>query len=159
MLEERELLREYSRASVWPSLELTLAKGHNTSDGSIKKLVLTLTNNGVGPAIVTDVSVTYRGKSASDWWHLFKLQEVPDSIETYISNRSVNGQVIKIGEAVELLNLNDNIPLARAFYERSQDLSIEIYYESIYKEKWLHNGENTIKLDNYIPLPEANQFR
>jgi len=65
--EERELLREYSRASVWPHLEITLGKSHDKNDESISQLSLILTNSGVGPAIITDVKVTYNDTIAKNW--------------------------------------------------------------------------------------------
>lgn len=57
-----------------------------------------------------------------------------------------------------ILDLSDNRPLANAFYTRTNDLSIEIYYESIYKEKWKYDGESTIKLENFEGLPKEEQF-
>jgi hypothetical protein len=158
MQEERELMREYSRASVWPRLELGISKGHNPDDGSIRHFVISLTNSGVGPAIITDAKVSYNGKAASDWWHLFQIQQIPDSIEAYISNRSFNNQIIKIGETVNVLNLDANLPLANAFFEKMHGLSYEIYYESIYGEKWKYDGETTIEIENYAPLPDEEQF-
>ena len=158
MKEERELLREYSRASVWPRLELGSAKGHDEDDGSINQFHLELTNSGVGPAIITDVKVTYKDKVVNDWWHLFQIQEVPDSIETYITNMVFNNRIIKIGETIEILNLDNNPLLAQAFLERAKGLNIDIYYESIYKEKWKYNGDETIKLENFEGLPDEEQF-
>lgn len=163
MLEEREISRQYSRASVWPHLELWMSKAHDTTDRSITQLALTLTNSGVGPAIVTDVRISYDGQPARSWKQLFELQNIPDSLETYITNQNFNKRVIRIGESIEILNLNINIPLARAFYALLEHLSIEIYYESIYGEKWKYeqnaNGEaKTIPLDEYKRLPESEQF-
>lgn len=162
MQEERELLREYSRASVWPSLELGLSKAHDKENGSITQLVFNLTNSGVGPAIITDVKVSYKGKTASDWWDLFEIQEIPDSIETYINNASFNRRIIKIGETFEVLNLNNNRPLAQAFFKRLEGLSFQIYYESIYGEVWKYelssSNEGVDKLESFEGLPEEDQF-
>lgn len=162
MREESALMREHSRASVWPRLEFTFAKGHSRTDGSINKFVFQLTNSGVGPAIITDVVVRHKGQVAEDWWDLFDLHELPDSIETHITNINFNGRIIKIGETVDILKLDDNLPLAQAFYERLAHLSLDIYYESIYGESWKYelgeSGENTIKLEDFAGLPEEEQF-
>lgn len=158
MRQESELLREYSRASVWPRLEFGLSKSHNPTDGSLTQFTLSLSNSGVGPAIITDVKVSYNDKTATDWWHLFRIQEIPDSIETYITNSSLNKQIIKIGETITILDLSKNLPLAEEFMKRLENLSVEIYYESIYKEKWKYNIEETIKLENFEGLPEEDQF-
>lgn len=156
--EERELLRENSRASVWPRLELGMTIAHDTVDGSIKQFKLNLSNNGVGPAIITDVKMSYRGQAATNWWSLFKIEEIPDSIETYITNRVFNKRIVKPGETLEFLDLSDNLPLANAFYDRIDDLSMEIYYESIYKEKWKYDMESTVKLEDFEGIPEEEQF-
>ena len=158
MKEERELMREYSRASVWPRVEWSSHKSHNPDDRSIEKFVIYLSNSGVGPAIITDVKVTYNGKIANNWWDIFQYQEIPDSIETTISNRSFNGRILKIGETLEILNLNHNPPLAEAFYNRIEGLEVEIYYESIYKEKWKYDIENTTKLEQFEGLKIEEQF-
>ncbi|MEL6802556.1 MAG: hypothetical protein AAFO91_02085 [Bacteroidota bacterium] len=159
MQEERELIREYSRASVWPRIEFGVSKGHNPEDGSLTNFVLSLTNSGVGPAIITDVKVTYNDEVAEDWWHLFELQGVPDTIETYITNSGFNGRILKIGETLKILDLSDNPNLAQFFMEHGEGISIDIYYESIYKEKWKFNTEETIELDDFEGLPEEEQFK
>ena len=158
MREEGELMREYSRTSVWPRIEMATHKAHNPQDKSIEKLTMSLTNSGIGPAIITDVKISYKGKIVNDWWELFKDQEIPDSIETTVTNASFNNRIIKIGEVVEILNLNDNPSLANAFYKRIEGLEIELYYESIYQEKWKYDGENTVKLENFKGLLEEEQF-
>ena len=162
MQEERELMREYSRASVWPRLELKLSKAHGER-GEIVRFNLSLTNSGVGPAIISDVKVMYKGEMASNWWHLFEIQAIPDSIETYIDNSPFNGNIIKIGETREIINLDNNPLLAQAFLERLGDLSMDIYYESIYGDVWKYElGEQeteTIELEKgFDGLPEEEQF-
>lgn len=155
--EERELIREQARASVWPHITFSAEEGHDLNDKSINHLVFTLTNNGVGPAIITDVKVSYNDTIAHNWWQLFDIQEIPDSIDRYITNRSFNGMVIPLGKTIEVLNLDINLPLANAFYKRLEGFSLEIYYESIYGEKWKFDGMTT-KLENFSGLPEEEQF-
>ncbi len=43
--EERELIREQARASVWPYLEFSLEQGQDLNDKNINHFVFTLTNN------------------------------------------------------------------------------------------------------------------
>ena len=162
MREEGELMREYSRASVWPRLELSLAKGHNLSDGKINQFSLFLNNSGVGPAIVTDVKITYKEEAITNWVDLFEKAGIADSIEVYFTNRSFNKQVLKIDENLELLNLDSNLPLAQAFYEILNDVNIDIIYESIYKQQWKYeiraSGTETIQLENFEGLQKEEQF-
>lgn len=159
MKEERELMREYSRASVWPSVEWTSHKSHNPEDKTVEEFTFSLSNSGVGPAIITDAKISYNGKIANNWWELFEHQGIPKSIETTISKMSFNGKILKIGESIEILNLSENPALANAFYDRIKGFEIEIYYESIYKEKWKYDGLNTIKLEAFEGLDPAEQFQ
>ena len=134
------------------------SKAQNLEDGSLNRLTFNLSNSGVGPAIVTDVRIKYKGKVATDWWHLFELQEIPDSIETYIGNQAINGQIVKIGEALVVLNLDHNLPLANAFFHKLDGLEIGLYYESIYGEVWKYDGETTEKMENFTGVPDEEQF-
>jgi hypothetical protein len=156
--EEKELMREHSRASVWPYLEFGSEKGHDLNDNSINHFTLSISNNGVGPAIITDVRVSYNDTIAQNWWKLFNIQGIPDSIDYSISNRSFNGLVMQPGKFFEILNFDINLPLANEFYKRLEGLSIEIYYESIYGEKWKFDKGTTTKLENFNGLPEEEQF-
>lgn len=156
--EQQELMRKHSKASVWPNLEVAIGKGHNKEDRSICQFEISLNNSGIGPAIITDVKISYNDTTSKNWWHLFEIQEIPDSIEKYISNRGFNGKVLQAGENIEILNLDDNLPLANAFYERLKGVSIEIYYESIYEEKWKNCDGVITKLDNFEGLPDEEQF-
>ena len=158
MKEERELMREHSRKSVWPRIEWGTAKSHNLIDRSVEKYAIYVTNSGIGPAIITDVRIGYKGTFARNWWDLFRLQEIPDTINTNISNRSFNNKIVKVGETIEILNLNHNPALADAYYQRTKGISIEIYYESIYGEKWKYDGQTTVKLDSFEGIPEEEQF-
>ena len=158
LIEERELMREYSRASVWPHLEIGRLKSQNPEDGSLTQFSLNLTNSGVGPAIITDAKVSYNDTIAHNWWHLFKIMGVPDSIDQYIADARFNGRVIKIGETIGILNLDNNVPLANEFFKRGKGLSIEIYYESIYGEKWKYKNGRITKLENFEGLAKEEQF-
>jgi len=158
--EERELMREHARASVWPHLEIHSGKAFD-KDGSLKSLNLSLTNSGVGPAIITDVKISYNDTIAHSWWELFDILNIPDSIDTRINNHRFNKRVIKIGETIEILNLDDNLPLANAFIKLSSNkksISFEIYYKSIYNERWKFANGKTIKLENFEGLPKEEQF-
>lgn len=159
MQEERELMREYSRASVWPRLEFNISKT-NDEDG-IEYLVLKLTNNGIGPAIITHAKVSYKDSIANNWTEYFSMQEIPDSLISY-SNTGFSSRIVKIGETLEILELEDNPQLAQAFLERIKDLTIDIYYESIYGETWHYQikklQDETIEIEDFEGLPENEVF-
>ncbi len=161
--EEREVLHENARASVWPRLGFDISRSHDPADESLVHFTLSLSNSGVGPAIITDVRVSYKGKAAMNWWKLFEIQEIPDSISTSMYSATINNEVIKIGETVKILDFDNNLPLGNAFIRRVADVTIEVYYESIYGEIWKCEytplvKETTVKLENFEGLPEEEQF-
>ena len=162
MQEERLLMREYARASVWPRLEMGHVKSHSRKDGSVTQFELYLTNSGIGPAIVTDVRVHYKEQPVKNWWELFESFDLADSIRTYCYNASFNQSIIKIDEERMVLSLTDNLPLAQVFYENYELIIFEIYYESIYGEKWklvMKGSENeTFEINSEEGVPEAEQF-
>ena len=162
MQEERELMREFSQASVWPRLDFGISKGHK-EDGSLNGFRFVLSNRGVGPAIITDVRVTYDGQAASDWWDLFEIMEIPDSISRGVNNRTFSNGIIRIGEDTAVLELDQNLPLANAFYERIEKLAFEIYYKSIYGKQWklelgVEDNEH-IELESFEGIPDDERFQ
>ncbi len=160
--EEREMMREHARASVWPHLHLGTTISHNKDNNNISNFKFFVTNSGVGPAIVTDVKVMYKDSIAKNWWHLFKIMGIPDSVDTRITNAYINKKVVKIGETITILNFDKNRPLANAFVwklKQEKGLSIDIYYKSIYGEQWkIHDGSQPVKIEDFEGLPKEEQF-
>jgi len=70
MREEAELEREHSRLSVMPSIMLLYSNG--TSEGGTRFFSLNIQNLGLGPAVIEDFSITYKGERMRDhrsWVH------------------------------------------------------------------------------------------
>ena len=159
--EERELMREHARASVWPHLELMPEQSFN-KDHTLKSFRLKLTNTGVGPAIITDVLISWNDSIAHNWWELFELMKVSDSIERGINNSYFNKRVMKIGESVNILDFDNNIPLANAFVEKinnkENNIHLEIFYKSIYNDRWKYFQGKSVKISDYKSLPKDKQF-
>ena len=162
MAEQRVLMHEQAKVSVWPRLEISRGKGHSPTDYKITSYVLNITNAGVGPAIVTDMKVSYNNKVAKNWGYVFLNFNLPDSIPTYIGNFDVNNSIVKIGEDVKFLNLNGNLQLAQKYYEHQKNIKIEVWYKSIYGDKWKATYENdnckTEEVSNDFVLSEKEQF-
>ncbi len=162
MTEQRELMFEQAKAEVWPHISMGVSKGHN-QDGSIAKFIIGMGNDGVGPAIIKGVRVTYKGQTAENWWDLFDQFEKPDSVETYISNSSINDRIVKIDEEFAALDLDNNLPLAQIFYREAKLIQIEVLYESIYGDSWLYTHsfgkkDVTQTVDQDFQIPEEEQF-
>lgn len=48
-------------------------------------------------------------------------------------------QTFKVVESFVVLNLTDNLPLAKEFYKYWRDVEMEIYSKSIYEEQWKYD--------------------
>ncbi|MEL6676446.1 MAG: hypothetical protein AAFR61_29830 [Bacteroidota bacterium] len=162
MQEERQLIREHAKASVWPHLSVGLSKSHSRVDGSLTKLELNLQNDGVGPAIITDVRVRHKGEAVPHWWALFELYDLPDTLSRGITNRTFSNSIIRGGENAMVLSLEHNLPLAQYFFENLEHFSLEILYESIYGDKWLLQSDPDSDATREVPsdttFPEEEQF-
>ncbi|MEP1097221.1 MAG: hypothetical protein ABJG78_19050 [Cyclobacteriaceae bacterium] len=151
MSEQRVLMHEQAKAAVWPRITLGVSKSHSQKDNSIVDYKINLSNAGVGPAIIKYVKVSYDGNVATSWHNLFDYFNMPDSLPLYISNSNISQNIIRAGDVVRILGFPDNLPLAQIFYEHSDKVEIEIYYESIYGDMWKYStsptGENTEALE------------
>ena len=160
MSEQRLLMHEQAKAAVWPNLSLTTHKSH-AEDYGISSYKLVISNAGVGPAIVKGMRVTYKGQIAENWWDLFDKFQLGDSIETYVSNSTLNHEIIKIGEESTILDLSNNLPLAQIYFEQAHEIKIEIYYSSIYGNLWKYtfgNGSaSTVEVDS-VAIVKEEQF-
>lgn len=162
MVEQRQLMHEQAKAAVWPRISLARGKSHSQEDYSITDYHLVLGNDGVGPAIIKGVRVTYKDQPVEHWWEMFQLFPGTDSIETFISNASISNTIVKIGEERQVLGLKYNLPLAQIYYREAEKINIEIIYESIYGDRWkfTHSskGTETISVDQNVNFPEEEQF-
>ena len=135
MAEQRVLMHEQAKVSVWPRLEISRGKGHTPTDYKVTSYVLNITNAGVGPAIVTDMKISYSDRVAKNWGYVFLNFNLPDSIPTYIGNSDVNNSIVKIGQDLTFLNLDSNLELAQKYFEHENNIKIEVWYKSIYGDK------------------------
>lgn len=162
MAEQRVLMYEQAKASVWPRLEIIMGKSHSAEDYQITDLKLSITNGGVGPAIITDMRVSYSDAPVKNWWYLFEKFNLPDSIPTYIGNMDINNSIIKIGGNTKFLNFSHNLQLAQFYYENRKHIKIEIWYESIYHDKWkiicFEGNCLTEEVSADFSLPSEEQF-
>lgn len=157
MSEQRALMHEQAKASVWPRLSLGVSKGHNVEDGSLKDYQISVTNDGVGPAIIKNVRVLYKGEPKTGWGRLFVSFDLPEGTPTYMTNSSISQTIIRQGEGVRVLSLKNNLQLAEILYANTEHLQFEIYYESIYGDQWKYstglNGEGEIT-EEVLPVVE-----
>ena len=134
---EANLEREHQRASVWPRLEL-----NRSYDDTSSKLTYTLTNNGLGPAIIKFSTLSVNGKVVENWDEvLFTLY----GNRYQRSTRRIGNSVLPPKAALTMLQINDADLFAlgyRQFSEKDVQLGIAICYCSVFDECWLTDRNN-----------------
>lgn len=140
MNKQTEILIEQTKANAWPSLELGLQRSFSLNENNvyiIDAYRIGLVNKGTGPAIIKGVKVTVDGQPAKNWGQVYKLMKIPSNIESTHSNSNVSHQILSAGEIKSILNLALNPPLMEWFYQNGDKVSIEICYQSVFKDSYL----------------------
>ncbi|MGB3801968.1 MAG: hypothetical protein WA952_19265 [Lewinella sp.] len=137
MIRQSELMDIQARASVRPILNFERYRSFDPGTNQLIDYRLAVTNSGVGPASVGEVKLEFEGQDISNWFHLFQVVGVPDSIPTYVNNSALAHRVVQVGEEVVILDLSDNVPLARAVYQALDSIRLVIPYESIYGDRFV----------------------
>ena len=131
---QARIMREQLHASSWPYLEWLMVFNEETG------LKLELTNNGVGPALIKDVSMKLNGKkikSDSLFIELLGTNSFPH-LTSRIDNRVLSSQnSIRLFQVV-------NSEWAQKIYLKLNSSNFEFYvcYESIYGDRWTTTGTN-----------------
>jgi len=134
-LYQTRLLQVQARASVWPHLAIGFS--YHTLEEK-PGFTVTVDNNGVGPAIVKSVRVTFDGQPLRTWPELFgKLLEhgtvssaivgIAGEVIPASTNRETRIQAIFVGEP----------DYARKLFEARDRLKIDICYCSVYDDCWV----------------------
>lgn len=154
MKQEAEIMLSQQKAAVWPYI----SKNNAFSYGDKTNILFSITNKGVGPALISEVIIKKDGEPVStnynDIMDLFapvfagldqsSEQKSPVSIATSFKTN----QVLSPGETIELMRIEcgrfpeDQKILSQFFLS----IKMSICYASIYGESWL--------LDNGIDGPK-----
>ena len=128
--------RQQVRATVWPILEF------DSNNGPIQ---FTLTNKGVGPAIIKHVVVKVDGEPVRDWIEAFKKLVGPE--QPHYAESDMNNRVLSSGESLQVLiprDANNNSldfdkgnPEWVKWNEQRLHVSVEICYCSTLGECWI----------------------
>jgi hypothetical protein len=135
---QTRIMREQQQTAVWPRLQL--AHGYYT-DPARAFYRLQLTNQGVGPAILTHVSVKYRGVEVNEMGSVLaqvaeehKELRQGDIADTNHSE-PVPEDVVAPQQTIELLYFK-GAPWVSTFVEARRYLEVTVQYASIYGELW-----------------------
>ena len=90
--------RQQVRAAVWPILEFDSSNGPD--------IHFTLSNKGVGPAIIRNVVVTVDGQPVINW--TVALEKLLGPGEHHYSESDMNGHVLSAGESMTIFTPRDH---------------------------------------------------
>lgn len=140
---QTHLIRVQQHASVWPNLEIGPSIHITEKEGSY---TINLENSGVGPAIIEEASIVYKGeKHKASFWYFFQNNYTPTDprYSNITSSDLYAGRVIQAGKNITLLNTKD-LKTAKDFLDifssKVPKVTIEITYRSIYNERWKIEG-------------------
>ncbi len=135
---QTRLMQQQQYASAWPYLEWRMV--YNQSDG----FYMIVKNNGVGPAIIKNVSITYENEPVQELDSIMKV--LADTTMFPYLYRDVNNRVIPPGGEIRPIQVNDLL-LSELIYYRliEKSFAYEICYESIYGEQWTSLGTEVVE--------------
>ena len=124
--------REQVRAQVWPFL----ISGNNDLTQS-----LTVSNKGVGPAIVRSVQVRIDGKPQVDWNHVLASLGMPPH---HFITSTINHDALSPGEEMQIIRFPDK-ELWQRFHDAALGrLAVDICFCSTLGECWISSNANLI---------------
>lgn len=137
---QTNIIRKEQRLSVLPYLTM----GNQGFGSPTFKIVIK--NDGIGPAFVKDIKIKYEGKTYESDLPQFLYEHIPgmDTIGNILHSNINPGYLIPAGRVIPILEVNNSSSssqqLARILEEH--DITMELFYESIYEEQWLLSSEN-----------------
>ena len=163
------LTRQHNRLSVEPILHFTSGSLPHVENKSTFTYIISLANDGLGPAVINSININYKGELISaEKYRIHESSLIPLAADmaTYqqVVRREINGKAIGIesiilpNNSIELLNYKfieeDNIKRENII-TNLYDIDIKVTYTSIYKNKF-----RTISLiskgKEYPPLIKEN---
>lgn len=123
--------RAQQRAAVWPHLEIS-------ESYSEEGFQLRLTNKGVGPALTSDLRLSFLGQSVADLDALILKTLGPDDAFSYERyTRSIpSNSVIAAGEKIVLFSVEWDDQTRRLISAWSDKVDLKSCYCSIHNECW-----------------------
>lgn len=132
---QTRLMQSQARASVWPHLEIGYTYNSNVDENGF---LWRIDNNGVGPARIETIALTFDGKPMRHWRDA--LEALGFKGELRMSTSSLAGEVIPPSlnreTAIEALRVNQR-DLAAAIKQNAARFGMDICYCSVYDDCWI----------------------
>jgi len=137
---QAEATEKMQIATVWPHVT---ADTSNLAENGEPQMRLNLANQGVGPALIKGMEVSYRGKAYPDPHALLRACCVPDGAIRLIISTS-NGEVMRPGEEIDFLRFApDALPVGgfERFEAARGEIGIRVCYCSVFDDCWIADNE------------------
>ena len=145
---QTNIIEKQSRLSAMPYLMISTSEV-----GAENKYSFKLINYGVGPAILDSTVIYYKGKTFDQEFVDFLKSEIKAMDSVPVLNHATlgRGHAIPAGGERNILTVGGNEKAFTTFFKvleevYSNDFNFEIYYRSIYDDKW--------RIASYTDLPE-----
>lgn len=155
---QAEATEKMQIATVWPNIAYDTG---NLSDDGEPRITLSVTNRGVGPAIVRGMEVSYQGKAYRDVHSLLRACCAKPEEPIALVLSSVNGEVIRAGDEINFAQVEPggvSPTLFRRFDEARLELHARVCYCSVFDECWVEDSRSTIPLPVEICPADWTQF-
>ena len=133
---QTRIIQEQARAGVWPYLSFGVETKESDTGA---RYAFTLDNDGVGPAIIKSVRVTFDGRPVHTWLEVVKLIVGTATTEN-VGIATVHGLVLPAGTnrdtKVEAISVSDPAK-AKIFIKANPRIRMEICYCSVYDDCWI----------------------
>jgi hypothetical protein len=164
ILYQTKLMREQQRASVMPYLMIAV---QSNSEGAF----LTVRNTGIGPAVLGDVRVRYKGRDYVMDPYDFLVQQRPDWVKNrgFSVDKLVPGRLVPAGERIQTLGVvgESRVEMLKALLQLfviaevpkdwlaslgidspgPDGAVVNVTYASVYGDTW------HVRSDSFVPVP------
>lgn len=140
---QAEATEKMQVASVWPRVTYNNLNQRN-ADGD--KIVISLSNKGVGPAIIEGLQIRYNGRAYGDARQLLDACCGAGGENLAIGYGSVRGEVLRPGEEVMVTQLaarGSPINVYEQFNRERLRLEISTCYCSVFGDCWVDDGRSS----------------
>lgn len=137
------IMREQQHASVWPSVSFGTGNSNVNDRDSTANFEVLIWNKGIGPAIIKDLKIIYRGIMYEDWQRQDVFQamtgtreHVPFGFASVGKNR-----VMQAGEVIQWCQFSSSpksYKVIKAMENGArEDFDLIIFYSDIYGHTWV----------------------
>ena len=136
-----QIERKHQLASVWPNVSIS-ASLRLDKDSAQNSCGLLVKNRGIGPAVIEEINISYKGQNCTDENKLMEhvFGKTLGLTGDYGIDQLWIGRVIAPNENIIWIKVGgteNTLKFRDAVY--SEDVKIKIRYASVYEEKWEAN--------------------